>query len=200
MQIVTILVKSTSKANEKNRWATTWRCLNHASRLTGYAFLLDACAEKPTAKCANFISPEENSFNVDWVQRLSAIEKSMNKLITIRQPFKPTAVWCNPPFDNKVDFINECYRYSKQGITTVMLLPWERTTGWWRDTINNKASRVFVPDGRYPFFDIDGKTQKPGVNFASCFVEFSPRHFNITEYVDFVRTDLDRKILPGIAA
>jgi phage N-6-adenine-methyltransferase len=195
-----ILVKSTSKTNEKNRWGTTWRCNNHAAKLTGYAFLLDVCAEKETAKCANFISPEENSFNVNWVQRLSNIEKSISNIETTCHPFKPTAAWCNPPFDNKFAFIDECYKYSKQGVTSVMLLPWERTTGWWRDLINNKAARVFVPDGRYPFLDIDGKTQKSGVNFSSCFVEFSPRHFNITEYVDFVRSDLDTKVKLGRAA
>jgi len=195
-----ILVKSTSKANEKNRWGTTWRCNNHAARLTGHAFLLDVCAEKETAKCANFISPEENAFNVDWRLRLSQIEKNIANIETVRHPFKQSAMWCNPPFDNKFEFIEECYRYSKLGATIVMLLPWERTTGWWRDLINNKAARVFVPDGRYPFLDIDGKTQKSGVNFSSCFVEFSPRHFNITEYVDFVRADLDRKIVLGRAA
>lgn len=195
-----ILVKSKSKAEDKNRWGTTWRCFNHASLLTGNSFLLDACAEEPTAKCANFISPEENTFNVDWVNRLSTIEQKISKLDVTRVPTKQSAIWCNPPFDNKFEFIEECYRYSKLGLTITMLLPWERTTGWWRDLINNKASRVFVPDGRYPFFDIDGKTQKSGVNFASCFVEFSPRHFNITEYVDFVRSDLDRKVIYGRAA
>lgn len=195
-----ILVKSTSKAEEKNRWGTTWRCNNHAAQLTGYAFMLDACAEKETAKCANFISPEENSFNVDWKLRLSQVESRTAKIETTRFPFKPSAVWCNPPFDNKHAFIKECHKYSKQGVTSVMLLPWERTTGWWRDLIGNKASRVFVPDGRYPFLDIDGKTQKPGVNFSSCFVEFSPTYFNRTEYVDFVRADLDRKIVLGRAA
>lgn len=191
-----ILVNSSSKAEEKNRWGTTWRCMNHASALTGYSFMLDACAEKATAKCANFIGPEENAFNVDWVNKLSTIEQ----LNVVRMPIKPTAVWCNPPFDNKQEFIKECDRYSKLGLTTVMLLPWERATGWWRDLIKDRASRVFVPDGRYSFFDIDGKTQKPGVNFSSCFVEFSPRHFNITEYVDFVRSDLDRKIKLGVTA
>jgi len=195
-----ILVKSKTKATDKNRWATTWRCFGHAKKLTGHSFLLDVCAEKPTAKCANFIGPYENSFNVDWVNRLSTIENKIISMNVTRFPLNSTAAWCNPPFDNKLEFIEECYRYSKLGLTTVMLLPWERTTGWWRDFINNKAARVFVPDGRYPFLDIDGKTQKSGVNFSSCFVEFSPRHFNITEYVDFVRTDLDRKIVLGKAA
>jgi len=189
-----ILVKSTTKSSEKNRWGTTWRCNNHAAKLTGYAFILDACAEKQTAKCANFISPEENAFNVDWVQRLSSIESKISKIKATRSPFKPSAVWVNPPFDSKIEFIDECYRYSKLGITTVMLLPYERTTGWWRDKIKNKANRIFVPDGRYPFLEIDGKTQKTGVNFSSCFIEFSPTYFNKTEYIDFVRADLDRKI------
>jgi phage N-6-adenine-methyltransferase len=197
---VAILVRSNTKSEEKNRWGTTWRCNNHAAHLTGHAFILDACAEKATAKCANFISPEEDSLNVDWANRLSNIERSISKIEAVRTPFRQSAVWCNPPFDNKVEFIDECYRYSKQGITSVMLLPFERTTGWWRDTISNKASRVFVPDGRYPFLDIDGVTQKSGVNFSSCFVEFSPRYFNITEYVDFVRSDLDKKVKLGRAA
>jgi hypothetical protein len=106
----------------------------------------------------------------------------------------------NPPFDNKHEFIKECHSYSKLGLTIVMLLPWGRTTGWWRELINNKASLVFVPDGRYPLLDIDSKTQKSGVIFASCFVEFSAHHFNITEHVDIVRTDLDINIKLGRAA
>mgnify|MGYP003662213074 CR=1 FL=1 len=83
------------------------------------------------------------------------------------------------------------HKYSKLGLTIIMLLPFERTTGWWRDNINGKASRVYVPDGRYPFLETDGKTQKSNVNFASCFIEFSPRFFNITEYIDFERSALD---------
>ena len=188
---MSILVKSKTNSSDKNRWATTWRCFNHASLLTGYAFMLDACAEQPTAKCANYIGPEENAFNVDWVNRLSLIEQKVTNLNVVRMPTKQSAIWCNPPFDNKFEFIEECQRYSNLGLTTVMLLPWERTTNWWRDLIKDKASRVFVPDGRYPFYETDGKTQKSGVNFASCFVEFSPGYFNQTQYIDFERKALD---------
>jgi phage N-6-adenine-methyltransferase len=154
--------------------------------------MLDACAEQATAKCANFISPDENAFNVDWVNRLSAIEQRASNLTATRTPVKQSAVWCNPPFDNKFEFIEECNRYGQLGLTIVMLLPWERTSGWWRDLVKNKASRVFVPDGRYPFYETDGKTQKSGVNFASVFVEFAPGYFNQTQYIDFERKQLDR--------
>jgi phage N-6-adenine-methyltransferase len=195
-----ILVKSKTAEADKNRWATTWRCFNHAKLLTGYSFLLDVCAAHPTAKCANFIGPDENAFNVDWVNRLSLIEAKIANLSVVRMPHKPTAAWCNPPFDNKFEFINEVSRYRNLGLTVVMILPWERTTGWWGKLIRNKATKVFVPDGRYPFFDVDGKTQKSGVNFSSCFVEFSPRYFNTTEYVDFERSALDKQLKLGRAA
>lgn len=192
-----ILLKSNTPSTDKNRWATTWRCFNHAKLLTGYAFVLDVCAEQATTKCAHFISPHENAFHVDWVNRLSIIEQNARALTATRAPVKNSAIWCNPPFDNKFAFIEECQRYSHLGLPIVMVLPWERTSGWWRDLIKNKASRVFVPDGRYPFYERDGKTQKPGVNFASSFVEFAPGHFNQTQYIDFERKQLDRQQQPN---
>ncbi len=189
-----ILLKSKTAKSDKNRWATQHVCFNDAKALTGYAFMLDAAAEAATAKCANFISPygfEHGAFKhaltIDWVQKLAQIEAKFAKnVIAVRPSLRPTAIWCNPPFDGKFDFVELCKEAGKY-VPVVMLLPYERNTTWWRKRIHNQANRVFLPDGRYNFFEADGKTKKSGVNFASCFIVFEPGYMNQTQYIDFNR-------------
>ena len=194
------LIKSKTSKSDKNRWATQWDCFNDAKALTGFSFMLDACAEKQTAKCANFISPYgfqhgafKNALTVDWVHELAQIEAKFAKnVIAVRPSLRQSAIWCNPPFDNKFEFIELCRNAGKQ-VPVAMLLPYERNTAWWRKKIHNQASRVYLPDGRYNFYETDGKTKKSGVNFASCFIVFEPGYFEQTQYIDFYRGVSKRK-------
>jgi hypothetical protein len=188
------LIKSKTPSSNKNRWGTQWECFNDAQALTDYAYMLDVCAEPATTKCANFLSPWgfqygsfKNALTVDWVQELRTIEHRFNtNVIAINPIQKASAIWCNPPFDDKFKFIELCTKAGKT-IPATMLLPYERNTTWWRKYIEGKASRVFLPDGRYNFYETDGRTKKSGVNFASCFINFEPGYFNHTQYIDFNR-------------
>lgn len=106
----------------------------------------------------------------------------------INPNYRPLAVWCNPPFNNKTEFLERAFHFARQGLPAVCLVPYERSTEWWRSAVRNKATRVFIPDGRYNFLQVDGKTPKTGVNFLSCFVEFGiGASYRETQYVDFVR-------------
>lgn len=191
---MTNLVNSRTTKATKNRWATTHYCFNDAKALTNFSFMLDAAAEEKTTKCSNYLSPHgfeyssfKNALTVDWVDELYRIEaKFRNNVKAVKPSLKQVAIWCNPPFDSKIKFIDICAEVGKK-VPVVMLIPYERNTAWWRNNVHNKASTVYLPDGRYNFYETDGKTKKTGVNFASCFVVFEPRFNCGTQYIDFTR-------------
>lgn len=164
-----ILVKSATAAEDKNFWATTWHCFFDAERLYNKPFQLDVAAEYrsvmaiqdgvirsdtvTTAKVPNFFMlPWSNALENEWVNDW----------------------WCNPPFDDKIDFVKKAVEQSQAGKSGMMLIPCELLTDWWVEYVEPYADTIFVPNGRYPFYERDGYTQKSGVNFGSCFVLFTP--------------------------
>jgi len=185
---VAILLTSQTAQEEKGRWGTQWECFYDAAALTGYSFILDTCAEAPTAKCANFITPGEDALTVDWVRRAQEIVTRLNNIPFTSPALKPVAGWCNMPFTQKPAFLSKCFESARGGFPIVALCPYERSTGWWREYVKGKATRVFIPNGRYNFLKVDGKTKKTGVNFLSCFVEFGiGAGFGETQFIDFKR-------------
>lgn len=150
--------ESKTPEHKKDNWNTPLHAVMDAESLIGIPFTLDACAcDLVTAKAREFISPETDALTVAWV------------------PSAPGAVWCNPPFSRKTEFLQHAYRQSTwHGLTIVMMIPYEPYTKWWRDFVSNKASLVYVPDGRYNYCDPISKKEITGVNFASCFVVFTP--------------------------
>ncbi|MEC6833028.1 DNA N-6-adenine-methyltransferase [Photobacterium toruni] len=181
-----ILVKSCTATSDKNRWATTWECFSDAQHLFGRPFTIDVAAEPATAKVERFfISPEFFRFS-DWATQLT---KTKNKVVGVDALSLdwPDGWWCNPPFDYKQEFITHALKQAKAGRSGMMLLPHEPLTGWWRELVNDAATIVYTPDGRYPFYEVDGKTKKQGVNFGSSFILFTPHYHQRTEYVPFNR-------------
>ncbi|WP_350401875.1 DNA N-6-adenine-methyltransferase [Catenovulum sediminis] len=175
-----ILVNSSTKKMQKNYWATTRECFADAQALYGRKFKIDVAATPLTKKCDLFFSEHENSLTTPWLNDW----------------------WCNPPFDNKFSFLEWAYIQKSIFKTSGMaLIPFEPCTGWWARYVDGKASVVYEPDGRYPFLESDGKTKKSGVNFASCFVLFSPIYTGETLRVRFKRgIRLTNSISIGVAA
>jgi phage N-6-adenine-methyltransferase len=163
-------VKSKTPDNKKDDWNTPWHAVKDASALIGMPFTLDACAcDDATAKAVAFFTPEQDALKQAWV------------------PSERGAVWCNPPFSRKAEFLNHARqqsRWHKQ--TIVMMIPYEPCTQWWREYVSGVASIVYVPDGRYNYCDPATKAEITGVNFASCFVVFTPLTMP-TQYVEFSR-------------
>lgn len=187
-QRMAILVKSDTPSEEKDRWGTQWECFYDAQVVTGVTALLDVAAESQTAKCGNFISPQEDSLKVDWLERFSSIAYIKRPTLEeVHIAWRQYGAWCNPPFTMKTFFLERAHKFAQLGLTTICLVPYERTTNWWKHCVKGKADTVFVPDGRYNFLKVDGRTKKTGVNFPSCFVRYSPGHFEATQYVDFAR-------------
>ena len=189
-----ILVKSSTPSEDKNRLSTTWECFNDAKLVTGLTFVLDVAAEAPTAKCGNYITPEEDALSVNWGDRLAQVHKNNLSLIATRSPVANVGLWCNPPFDLKLEFIQKAYDESRtHGISICLLIPYEPLTIWWRCMIDGVARTVYEPRGRYRFYKPDGKTRMAGSNFGVCFVVFDGSFINHTNYVKFTPSALPIK-------
>jgi len=160
---------SKTDPNDKDNWATSWPCFNRVQDVLGIKFYLDACATPDTAKCDLFLTKLNNALETDWF-----------KVICDRVFFDPTfkinqvAVWCNPPFGLKTEFLEKVVKESKKGLTICVLLPMDMTTTWWTTYVEAHADTIAIPDGRYNFMKPDGKTLTSGVSFSSCFALFTP--------------------------
>lgn len=154
---------SNTDSKDKNFWATSWKCFRDAQFLYGREFAIDVCAEPQTSKHSNFYS-------------------LLLGLDALQLPW-PDHWWCNPPFDQKIEFINYAIEQRTPGM---MLLPYEPLTNWWVDNIPKNVI-IYEPRGRYAFLERDGVTVKKGVNFGSVFVLFTQHVFNEPLRVRFNR-------------
>lgn len=189
-----ILVASNTPKSDKNRLATTWECFNDAKLVTGLSFVLDVAAEPETAKCVNYITPEEDALTINWGARLAQVNKKNANLIATRLPVANVGLWCNPPFDLKFDFIQKAYDESRMhGLSICLLIPYEPQTIWWRCMIDGVARAVYEPRGRYSFYKPDGVTKMSGSNFGVCFVVFDGSYINHTNYIKFTPSALPIK-------
>lgn len=160
--------KSNTPDSDKNFWATSWRQFYDAQALYGRPFLFDVAAEEATSKCGpvDYFSPErgDNALEFHW----------------------PPDWWCNPPFDQKVEFIRAARRQASFGSPGMMLLPYEPVSNWWRDNLKDDVI-VYEPDGRYNFMERDGKTLKDGVNFGTALVLFTTATIGLSLRIPYTR-------------
>lgn len=164
--------KSNTLESMRDLWNTSLYAFNDAESVTGVRFELDACAmDAKASKCARFITPEQDSLLTDW------------------RPLQASkAVWCNPPFSKKVEFLKHGFIQSKLHKTQVVfMLPAEFCSKWFRQYVSDRASKIFVPDGRYSYLEPESLTDMKGVNFASCFVLFDSSRKDKVEYIEFER-------------
>ena len=165
------LISSGTAEDAKNRWATSPECFLDAIILYGKTFKIDVATEPQTAKCDRFIvAPEWFAGRADRgsIPGLAGFD-ALNCVWE-------NDWWCNPPFDLKIEFIKRAREMATNGMTGMMLLPYEPSSAWFRRHVVPNATLIYEPDGRYQFCEIDGKTKKTGVNFASCLVLFTPHY------------------------
>ena len=174
---MSILVKSSTSIDEKDRWATRHDCFADAEYLFGRKFHLDVCAEPPTAKVKKFITPHSGFTEQDG-QAIFGVDALTTEWID--------GWWCNPPFSKKSEFIDKAIEQQAKGHSGMMLLPYEPATQWWQSRLSNGVI-IYEPDGRYNFLEVDGVTGKTGVNFASAFVVFPSFKINTSLRVQFKR-------------
>lgn len=180
-----ILVKSTTEQAEKDRWGTQWSCFQDARKLYGRDFQIDVCAEPETAKCSAFICHGEwldlnrGNLNLQPGQKIVGWDALQTEWLD--------DWWCNPPFTQKLDFIQQARRQQSAGRQGMMLLPYEPLTAWWRNNLESDVI-IYEPDGRYNFLEVDGVTRKSGVNFGSVLVAFPAMRVGKSVRVTFNRS------------
>lgn len=171
--------KSKTPDDKKDFWNTDWRAVRDAEALIGQSFSLDACAkDAKAAKAPTFISPEQNALTTPWLAGKGA-------------------VFCNPPFTMKPEFLTRAKEQSQLWQRNVIVMvPYEPCTQWWRQYVSGQATAVFMPDGRYGYLDDDTKQLVPGINFTSCFLLFTPLLMP-TQYLEFQRGVGSKLLRPG---
>lgn len=171
MSHVTIGKESSTDLNLKDYWRTSPLAYSDACYLCGVdKFNVDLAAKSENeSKCEAFVSEDMDALK-------SPIDIYGLKL---------RSCWLNPPFSKKVEFLKMVHESDTIGLCCVMI-PYEPCTKWFRENVHNKASVVFVPDGRYNFMHPETNKEIKGVNFACCFAVFNGIKMP-TSYVHFER-------------
>lgn len=88
----------------------------------------------------------------------------------LAQPDWEKRNWCNPPYSNPTPWVRKAVEESKKGNRTVMLLPADVSTSWFRMCYDMGSDIVFL-NQRIKFVGAKGSPK-----FASMFVVFSGRY------------------------
>lgn len=109
---------------QKDLWATPWPILTKIERDLGFAFSLDPCATKETAKASKFYTPETSGLTMGWNNEI---------------------VFCNPPYsrDNIYKWVAKCFLERKTSFV-VALLPVSTSADWYQENICGKQEIWFV--------------------------------------------------------
>lgn len=175
MSHVTAGKKTETPVSKKDFWNTSDLALNDAMALCGVnQFDLDACATSENeSKGLEFIDQKMCALSSEWLSTFGCFVKT---------------VWCNPPFSQKELFLKRAKEQSaKHNLIVCCMIPFEPCTKWWREYVSDKATFVYVPDGRYNFVDDETKQEVKGVNFCSCFVVFTPLLTKEAVFINFER-------------
>jgi len=81
------------------------------------------------------------------------------------------SIWCNPPYNNLGEWIEQGWRASQLGCTVVFLLPTTKTDQpWWHSRVLKDAAEIRFIEGRVKFGGM-----KSAAPFPSCVVIFKPK-------------------------
>jgi len=120
-----------------------------------YGFGLDAAASPWNAKCARYLTQEDDAFRQDWAARADG-----------------HPAWLNFPYGPRAGEWVELARY--WGSRIVVVLAFARTdVEWWHAQVMPHAARVGLIRGRLYFAQQDGKTGPAPA--PSAVITFQPR-------------------------
>lgn len=142
--------KSNTPVAIRDLWRTPKALFDYYDRR--YGFTLDAAASQSnTLVNGNY-----------WTEKDNALEQCWSFY-----------TWVNPPFSNIFPWVKKAISESKQGCTTVMLLPADTSVKWFKLAFENCTECHFI-SGRISF--INEETGKPasGNNKGSVVFVFDP--------------------------
>lgn len=96
---------------------------------------VDLAATDENHKCAQWVTPEEDSLSIDWVERFGSVR-----------------CWLNPPYANIDPWARKCADYATRARTgrLFFLVPASVGANWYREWVHEKAY-VIALNGRLTF-------------------------------------------------
>lgn len=131
----------------------------------------DVCAEPNTTKCSSYWTEKDDALSKDWREPL--IGASLIK-----------ALWMNCPYSDISPWVKKAWEASREGVIVVGCLPDDRSVGWYRQYVEDKAPIIYVPDRRISFEDANGVPQR-GNPKPSIFPVWMPFYCDKSSYVRF---------------
>lgn len=149
------MIKSNTKKQNKDLWATPWWIFRYAEQYFGIKFDLDTCAMAHNAKVSKFITPELDTLKADWPGRFC---------------------WMNPPYSNPLPFVLRAIQQSVlHNKTVVMLLNVDSSTKWFDMCVRNAKEIVYITNSRIPFINNDTGEETDQNNKPQMLVLFEPK-------------------------
>lgn len=141
-----ILAMEYHKTEERDTWSSPRWLISRLERELG-SFSLDVCASEKNKVCNTFYSKEQNGLEQVW-----------NGL-----------VWCNPPYSNKLEWIEKAHLEAQKGAKVVLLLPAFTETHFFRE-LKSKSHWLLFLNGRLVFNEHE---QKETAKFSSVLAFFN---------------------------
>lgn len=145
-------------------WATPQWLFDKVVELYGH-FDLDVCASEENSKCKAYWDKESDSLKMIWCKRN----------------------WCNPPYSNITPWVKRASEEAKKGNYTVMLLPADFSTKWFKLCWENSV-QIDIINHRIKFV---GATSSP--KFASMLVHFSAKNYEGEDPIITLKDFRDKK-------
>lgn len=125
-------------SSRNQQWATRTEDFLRIQQHLGRTYNLDPCAEHHTAKCAQYITKEEDLFEVDWFSKTNG---------------EPIQFFANPEYGRRMpEFVKFFVEQSKiSGIVGDVLIPARTDTKLFHEVILPNADRITFIKGRLTF-------------------------------------------------
>jgi hypothetical protein len=118
-----------------------------------YGITIDACATQGNAVCRRFWGPEEDGLRQSWAGEI---------------PF------FNPPFDDTGSWVRKAYNESKNGVTSVGLVPFRKDQYWFELALENSQLRLV--QGGFLYFSGFGEQSGQVAKIDAAIFVFGPDH------------------------
>lgn len=130
----------------------------YASQDKEFQFTGDVAAEPHTALHPRYITKEENALVRFW------------------DDFGGV-VWCNPPYDDIMPWVQVAAHCCDRGTGCVMLVPASTSVDWWAEALATVSEVRFIIGGRVKFLDPQTGKARNGNMGGSAFLIWRPGDF-----------------------
>lgn len=156
-------MQETEKIERHDDWRTPADIFDPLNTLFG--FRLDAAADATNAKCAHFLTEDDDALALAWFS--TCVVRDIDPV-----------VWVNPPYKDLRPWVEKAYQECLAGCTVVMLIPNSRDTRWYHDIIvpakRDGYCRTYSYRGRIRFEDPHPGAKRQAPKQGNMLLVFAP--------------------------